>query len=1642
MAVDSDVVWVPTLPSLSDFARELDKGTKDAGRKTGERIGREIADGVAKSQAAVDKAAEVAEKAHNRVADAAGKVRIAEEQLAKARDSGDSIKIARAEEQLATARRRQGEATTTAENADKTLAARRERLTKVTQDSATAAREQADAIELGAGAMDGMGGKVSALAGKLGGLAAGFAGVAGAAGLAMTGFDVDAQIDLVNRQLGLTGEAARMLGDEVGQVMRSGVAGSAEDAAQAVGSLSSQFRYLGFEGEQTAAELADNFLAFTQTFGVDMAEATQTAGQLIQNGLASDVENAADLMTAAMQRVPAAMRDELPEIINEYGTNFRALGFSGEEAFGLLVSASEQGKWALDKTGDSLKEFTIRGSDMSKASSEAYQLIGLNAEEMSAKVAAGGAGAREALMATAQGLLDVENPAERANAAIALFGTPLEDLSVDQIPAFLEGLSGADAAMAGFEGSSQALSDQVANSLQGRMDALKGTVSDLAGDAFMRLWDIAQNQVLPALQSTGDWIQRNEAWVGPLAAAVGAAATAWGLWTLAVKGWEAATKLAAIVQAGFNAVMAANPIMLVVIAIAALVAGLAYFFTQTELGKQVWQTLVDAFTTGWEWVKNAFAVAWAFVQPILSGLWTALKVVGAILFTAVVTPFQLGWQLISAAISWAWTSIIQPIWNLMRAGLSLLGAAFSWVWNSVIKPTWDALGAGIQWVWATIISPTWDALKVALGAVGDFFSWVWNSVIKPAWDALGAGIQWVADNVVHPVFDGLKRGVELVGEGFQKAVDFIGQMWDRIKAITAKPVKFVIDSIYNEGIRGVWSKVAGWLGLEELPEWRPAWLGEYASGGVLPGYTPGRDIYEFIEPNSGLRLGLSGGEGIMRPEFVDAVGGPAGIDELNARARRGLPLGHAGNYAAGGVLPGWEMLTSDIQRAMAASVAQAFPNQRITSGTRYEDVGAGFDNHMAQRAVDFDLPGGPLASWIAREYGPDVLELFWDPGPNLVGGAPHPAIGGHSDHVHWAMASIIDPYTGDVISMDGPGGAGPSPVRSLVANAFSTIMDPIMNLIPEGPGLFGGLARGLGEKMVDGVREFLLGKSAPSGSSAHGDWVGDPGVEQFRPLAEKLLREKGHDLGLVGSVLRRMHQESTGNPNAINDWDSNALAGWPTKGLMQMRDDTFMSNADPGHTNIWDPEDNLRASLNYAMREYGSISAAYDRVGGYDAGGWLPDGGLGINQSGKPEPVFTNPQWTLIKSLIISTAELLDPLRVLAKNGRDAFGHLAQIADTSRRQLQQQIDSGLGAAGAAVWAALPGEVRDALTVADAVGRQWERVSGYLNEKALAWSKGEWPIGSARVPTVEPGPGWQQFRLDDSLEEVARANVDLAEAVISGELSAGSDPVANALFDIFGRDPILPDLARIAALGPNAIEAATDAALHAFETGETARLEEWTASNSQLTEAVLRARDAAIVTGQMIEGAVNGYLNWAMASDSQGRMGSWQEYFQHYGGQYGTAEGDWLLSQVGFGGIVGGKLKDSLANLLIELAQSPVLSAPEILDDSGRVIGTQLQADPGAGDPSEVAATTPVDVPDMAALTATDPAEGVTDDATSTPAGADRVVVVLPSDKSAFSRDEVEKMLAAIDEKVEEIEIRIEEKENEPAPLGAGVSGIV
>lgn len=80
-------------------------------------------------------------------------------------------------------------------------------------------------------------------------------------------------------------------------------------------------------------------------------------------------------------------------------------------------------------------------------------------------------------------------------------------------------------------------------------------------------------------------------------------------------------------------------------------------------------------------------------------------------------------------------------------------------------------------------------------------------------------------------------------------------------------------------------------------------------------------------------------------------------------------------------------------------------------------------------------------------------------------------------------------------------------------------------------------------------------------------------------------------------IYRNIMRESTGNPQAINLWDSNAAAGIPSKGLLQVIEPTFRAfHVEGTSTNIYDPVANIVAACNYAAHRYGSmdnVNSAY-----------------------------------------------------------------------------------------------------------------------------------------------------------------------------------------------------------------------------------------------------------------------------------------------------------------------------------------------------------------------------------------------------------------------------------------------------------------
>lgn len=355
------------------------------------------------------------------------------------------------------------------------------------------------------------------------------------------------------------------------------------------------------------------------------------------------------------------------------------------------------------------------------------------------------------------------------------------------------------------------------------------------------------------LTQVSDWYSENSDWINSIAAAIGGAAGAFALWTGAIKTWQAITKTATALQVAFNAVMAANPIMLVVMAIAALVAGLVYFFTQTETGKEVWNSLVEAFSAGWEWVKNAFQTS---IDAVV-GAWTWLT-----------DTLQSGWDWVKTTVIDAWNTY----WALVQSNFALVTGALMGAWN---------------WL-RDIFVNAWNFIKTT---VVDAFNNAWNnlqsnfdrvmSIIKDAWqflqDALHAGWTWIDENVLG----GFRRGMDAFKSFFENVVDGIKSVWDGLRSALAKPINFMINTVYNDGILRAWNTIAGFLpGLDEASPL--AGIPERAEGGSIFG--PG------TETSDSILARLSNNEHVWTAREVRRAGGHGNIYAMRSLIEGRVPF--------------------------------------------------------------------------------------------------------------------------------------------------------------------------------------------------------------------------------------------------------------------------------------------------------------------------------------------------------------------------------------------------------------------------------------------------------------------------------------------------------------------------------------------------------------------------------------------------------------------------------------------------------------------------------------------------------------------------------------------------------------------------------
>ena len=486
---------VPVIPSFDGIDRQINQNLGKAlgGKKIGAQLGKDITDGVKSGEAEMKRAVDGYSKLYDKWADAAGKVKVAqkgiEELEAKGITSGQRYeRVVQAKEK---ALRDQNRALRDAKDAygDYEKALKRASSAEdgvggglLDKLKGAAGKARDSGTEAASGFVEGFGGPIAAIGARGGpiGLAlAAAAGVALAGGVligknVMAGMDREVAADRLQAQLGLSDRDAAAFGQSAGTVYAGAFGESMGDVQSAMADVAST---LGTSSGAALEDMTAKALTFRDVFGTETSESIAFAQNLIVNGLAADASQAFDMMATAYQRVPSAMRYELPEILQEYSTYFQSLGFSGEEAFGMLIKTAPQGKIALDKLGDSLKEFTLLATDVENtAVQDMFAAMGLSGQDVANNLLAGGEQAQAQFDQVIDKLRGIQDPASQAAAAITLFGTPLEDLDKSKIPQFLASLDNAEQAMQGFAGSSQQMVDTVGDNAATSVESAKRAI--------------------------------------------------------------------------------------------------------------------------------------------------------------------------------------------------------------------------------------------------------------------------------------------------------------------------------------------------------------------------------------------------------------------------------------------------------------------------------------------------------------------------------------------------------------------------------------------------------------------------------------------------------------------------------------------------------------------------------------------------------------------------------------------------------------------------------------------------------------------------------------------------------------------------------------------------------------------------------------------------------------------------------------------------------------------------------------------------------------------------------------------------------------------------------------------------------------
>ena len=295
--------------------------------------------------------------------------------------------------------------------------------------------------------------------------------------------------------------------------------------------------------------------------------------------------------------------------------------------------------------------------------------------------------------------------------------------------------------------------------LNNQFDELKETVGGKLVPVMLKLADVGLRVV--------DWISKNWKIMGPLLGVIAAVTVAQWAWNLA---------------------MAANPIGLIIIGIAALVAGIIWVATKTKFFQTVWRV-------AWGGAKAAaFAVGRWFVET-LWGRWLKPAFTG-----------------IGAVAMWLWHRVLEPFWEGWQRGttrimgfIRSLVAVWLYGMNLIVSPILKVVGPAILWLWNSVIKPAWGGIRLELTLLGMAFGWLWSKAIKPALSFIGGALFWLwstVSSIFGKIWGVLSKTSAIFRSIFGAIAGYVVNLFGRVVSDIKAVINALIDLI-NKAVGGI-----------------------------------------------------------------------------------------------------------------------------------------------------------------------------------------------------------------------------------------------------------------------------------------------------------------------------------------------------------------------------------------------------------------------------------------------------------------------------------------------------------------------------------------------------------------------------------------------------------------------------------------------------------------------------------------------------------------------------------------------------------------------------------------------------------------------------------------------------------------------